>query len=395
MITILCMTQFNKGHRLLEAFKKLGCRTVLLGTAYVRRKDWDPALVDEKFFVHDFDDEQSLLNSVSYLAQDRRIDLVVPLEEFSLEAASKVRSHLGCPGVCEGVTRRARDKLAMRITAQKAGIPVPEFAPLINRREISDFMERVAPPWMIKPRMAGGACQIRKVHNPEGVWKVYEELGDRRSRHLIEAFVAGEVYHVDSVVYRGKVVAAVAAEYGTPPYAVWHGGGVFSSRTVPSGSARAKELLKLNEQVIRAVGIEQGVNHVEFLGRGKDLYFLEIGARVAGANLDRLTTAAKGVELFMESARLELEWLHPGTYSPPKAHQGEAGILICLSKDQEPSLAFCEGFEEVVWTLQKENHAGCTFASKDSKRVEAIMKAINENLLRDHLAVLPPTEKPG
>ena len=394
MKTVLCLTNFFKGHRLLESFKALGCRTLLVGTTRVRHDLWQSNQVDEKFFVHDFVDEPALLNAITYLARDREIDLVVPLEEYAVETASKVRAHLGLPGPNEGVTRRSRDKLTMRLLARAAGIPVPDFCPFINRAAVGRYLQDVPGPWMVKPRAEGGAVQIRKLNHPDEVWQVFEELGDRRSCHLIESFVPSQVYHVDSVVHGGKVLVACAGQYGTPPFDVWHGGGVFTSRTVPKRHKLYKALLAMNEKIISAVGIQQGVNHVEFLGRGDQVYFLEIGARVAGSNLDRLTTAATGLDLFMESARLELDWLDPGSYQLPKTFRKEAGIILCLSRDKDPDSAFCCDHPEVVWTLSKDHHAGCVVASPKSERIDELVDIIRGNLQRDHLAVLPGADIP-
>jgi biotin carboxylase len=394
MKTVLCLTNFFKGHRLLESFKELGCRTLLVGTTRVRHDPWPSSHVDERFFVHDFVDEAALLNAITYLARDREIDLVVPLEEYAVETAGKVRAHLGLPGPSEGITRRARDKLAMRLTARAAGIPVPAFSPFLNRNSLGRFLNSVPGPWMVKPRAEGGAIQIRKLQMAEEVWKLFDELGDRRSHHLIEAFVPGQVYHVDSVVHQGKVLMAVAGQYGTPPFDVWHGGGVFTSRTVPKKHRLRQALLDMNEQVITAVGVRQGVNHVEFLGLGDRVYFLEIGARVAGSNLDRLTTAATGIDLFLESARLEIDWIEGG-YKLPKTFRKEAGIVLCLSRDKDPCPSFCHDHPEVVWTLNHDHHAGCVVASPSSTRIDQLVAGIKDNLIRDHLAVLPGADTPG
>ncbi len=395
MRTVLCMASFFKGHRLLEAFKKHGCRTILVGTTRVRHDPWCHEHIDERFFVHDFIDTPSLLNAVSYLARDREIDLVVPLEEYSVETAGIVRAHLGCPGPSEGVTRRSRDKLAMRLTAEKAGLPIPAFEGFINRQKLTQFMKNVPPPWMVKPRMTGGAVQIRKLTTVEEVWKVYVTLGDRSSHHLIEAFLPSDVYHVDSIVYGGRVRLAVAGRYGTPPFDVWNGGGVFTSRTVPEKDPLHGHLLDLNQRVIDAIGIRQGVNHVEFLERDGKVYFLEIGARVAGSHLDRLTTAATGVDLFEESARLDLTLLENSSYRLPKAKKCEAGILLCLSRDKDPNQEFSQKHSEVRWTLAKDHHAGCVVASPSSDRIDSLLEEIRKDLERDHLAVMPASDSPA
>lgn len=395
MTTILCLTHFFKGQRLLETFKELGCKIILMGMAQVQDRPWPPELVDEKYFFEDFTDLPGLLNAITYLASDHKIDLVVPLEEYSIETASHVRAHLGLPGLDDGVTRRCRDKLSMRIVAKKAGIPVPEFSPFINRAAVADFLSKVTGPWMIKPRSEGGSVQIHKKHHAQEVWDLFEELGDRRANHLIEAFVPGQVYHVDSIIYKGKLLLVNVGQYGTPPFDVWHGGGVFSSRTVPPEHVLFDRLVDLNEKIIKAIGVKQGVNHVEFLGLGEQAYFLELGARVAGSNLDRLTTAATGIDLFKESARLELHWLEGlKPYKLPKTFRKEAGIILCLSHDEHPDPAFFHEIEEVVWTLHRDHHAGCVVASSSSARIDELVATIREDLAQNYLAIMPATDKP-
>lgn len=389
---VLGLASFFKGERLLAEYKRLGCHTVVLATADLRERPWSREVIDELFFVPDFNDQTVLLNVVAYLTRERNFELVVPLEEYVVDTAARVRSFLGCPGLDEGAARNARDKHSMRCRARDCSIPVPAFELFACGQRIARFLETVPPPWLVKPRAEGGAVQIHKLQHSDQVWELWARLGDMASRHLIEAYLPGEVYHVDSVIHRGQVVMALANQYGKPPFDIWHSGGVFFSRTVPAKTKLSSELLKLNAQVLEAMGITQGVNHVEFIGRQGQLYFLEVGARVAGANLDRLTTAATGVNLFHESARLELDLVR-NDYTPPKAAKNEAGILVCLTRDQCPDLSFAGDSPEVTWRLSDDHHAGLALASKSSARVDELLRRFGEQL-GHQLAVLPPADKP-
>lgn len=395
MITVLGITQFFKGEEMMTAFKELGCHTVVVATARLQDRPWPREVIDELFFLPDFDNEDTLLHGISYLQQDRSIDVIVPLDEYCVEVAARLRAHLGCPGLCEGVARKVRDKLTMRLLAKEHDIPVPEFGNFNNRQQLSQFLENTPPPWMLKPRAAGGSVQIRKLHDPAKVWELYERFGDERSHHLIEGFLPGEVYHVDSIVFDHKVELAVAGNYGRPPFLVWHGGGVFTSRTVPRGSKLHKNLLDANEAVIKAVGICRGVNHVEFLGLGEDVYFLEIGARVPGSHLDRLTTAATGVDLFKEAAKLELSWLPGHDYQAPAFKHREAGMVQCLARYQEPCLEFARDCKELDWSLAWDHHLALAFASKSSKTIDRHLEHFARRLHDDYLAVLPASTSPA
>ena len=75
-------------------------------------------------------------------------------------------------------------------------------------------MERVPGPWVIKPRSDVSAIGIRKVSEPEEVWRAIDEMNEREnlreraSYYVLARFIPGEVFHVDSVVNDGKVVFA-------------------------------------------------------------------------------------------------------------------------------------------------------------------------------------------
>ena len=130
--------------------------------------------------------------------------------------------------------------------------------------------------------------------------------GDERSYFLVEEYVPGDVCHVDSIVYENEVLAAVASQYGTPPFDVSHGGGVFTTRLLDARSDEARALVELNREVLAALGLVRGVSHTEFI-RARDgrLYFLETSARVGGAHIADLIEAGTGVNMWAEWAKIE------------------------------------------------------------------------------------------
>lgn len=395
MIQVLAVAHFCKGERLLSTFRDLGCQIVLLSRAKMQDQPWPRHLVEEVFFVRDFRDRRDVMNAVSYLNQDRRFHLVAPMDEYAVGTAAYLRAHLACPGLCEGTTRKVRDKLTMRCVADTHGIPVPRFSGFNNREEIASLLQSTEPPWMVKPRSAGGAVRIQKLLTTYDVWQAYDELGDRRSHHLIEEFVPSEVYHVDTIVTEGKIGLEVAGRYATPPFDVWHGGGVFGATTVPRKSKLCKELLALNARVLQAMGVRNGVNHAEYLYRDGKLYFLEIAARVPGSNLDLLTTAATGVDLYVESAKIQFASVTDKPYKLPKFHYQEAAIVQCLAHQQEPDLGEIARIPELCWKLQKDYHVGAAFSSPSAARIDDILAQVLDRFAHDHLAVLPASQSPA
>ena len=110
---------------------------------------------------------------------------------------------------------------------------------------------------------------IRKIDSPDEVWTRIEELGDEQSNFLMEEFVRGDVYHVDSIVTSGKAVFVAPSRYENPPLSIYQGGGVFQTTTVDPDSDEASGLAKANKRLLKAFGLTEGVAHAEFI-RGHD-----------------------------------------------------------------------------------------------------------------------------
>ncbi|HYW08095.1 MAG TPA: hypothetical protein VE913_14125 [Longimicrobium sp.] len=391
--TILCLSSFFKGEDFIRECKRLGCRVILITLEKLRDAEWPRDAIDEVFYMPDLYRRDDVVNGVSYLARAERIDRIIPLDEFDLEMASALREHLRVPGMGETTVRYYRDKLAMRMHAREAGILVPDFVPILNNHRIAEFLETVPPPWVLKPRLSASAIGIRMLDDPEQVWRIVEELGDRRSFHLLERFIRGNVYHVDSLAWDREILFAEAHGYVSPPFEVYHGGGLFCTRTLPRDSDEARALVEMDVRVLRALGMVRGALHTEFI-RGDDdgrFYFLETAARVGGANIVEMTEAATGISLWREWARLEVASARAETYSVPAARDDYAGLLVSLARQEWPDTS---GYDdpEIAWRLSKRHHAGLAFASPDPERVDELLGSYMRRFREDFYTSLPASE---
>ena len=325
-LTILCITSYEKGQEFLRTCKREGCRVLLLTVEKLRDANWPRESVDEFFYMPEDLPVQAIINTVSYLARWQPIDRIVALDEFDMENAAALREHLRIPGMGLTTVRYFRDKLAMRGRAKEAGINVPEFIHVLNHAALNDFMSRVKPPWLLKPRSQASGIGMKKIQAPADLWPLLDQLGDAQSNYLLEQFVPGDVFHVDSIVSERKVVFAEVHSYGSPPLNVSHEGGVFTTRTLSRTAAESKALQKMNRELIAALGLVRGVTHAEFLRAHEDgkFYFIEIAARVGGAYISDAIEASTGVNLWREWARIEVG---SGTapYVLPKRRRDYAG----------------------------------------------------------------------
>jgi biotin carboxylase len=394
-LTILCVSSYEKGQEFLRTCRGIGCRVLLLTVEKLRNADWPRESIDEMFFMPEELPVQDLINAVSFAARSQPIDRIVALDEFDMENVSALREHLRIPGMGLTTVRYFRDKLAMRARAKEAGIPVPEFVHVLNYDNLREFMARVPAPWLLKPRSQASGIGMRKIHAPAELWPWLEQLGDKQSTYLLEQFVPGSVFHVDSVASERDVVFAEAHAYGAPPLDTSHHGGVFTTRTLPRDSAGTKSLLELNRRVLEDLGFLRGVTHAEFLKAHSDgkLYFLEVAARVGGAYISDVIDAATGINLWREWARLEVG-AGKQPYQLPAIRHDYAGAIVSLARQEQPDTSAYND-PEVVYRITKYHHAGFVLRSPDEARIEALLASYSKRFQDDFFATQPVPEKPS
>jgi biotin carboxylase len=258
---------------------------------------------------------------------------------------------------------------------------------------VQEYLTVVAGPWVHKPRGEASAMGIHKINQPEELWQRLDALGDRQSFYLLEQFIPGDVYHVDSVVWDGEVVFAEANKYGMPPMSVYQGGGVFATSTLPHGSDEEQALQAINRDVIAAMELNRGATHAEFIRSHADgrYYFLEMAARVGGAGIDQMIQYASGVNLWAEWAQVECAQARCGDYITPRRKNDYAGLLVSLAHQEWPDTSTYND-PEIVWRLHKKNHVGLIVSSPSHERVQELLGSYAERIARDFTASAPPLE---
>ncbi|HZP23042.1 MAG TPA: ATP-grasp domain-containing protein [Terriglobales bacterium] len=398
-LTVLCLASYYKGIEFIRECHRQGCRTLLLTSHSLKDENWPRESIDEMFYMPDVQKEWKLedaLLGVSYMARKENIDRIVALDDFDVEKAATLREHLRVAGMGDTTARYFRDKLAMRAQARDAGLLVPEFIHVLNYDRLHEFIARVPPPWVLKPRSMAGSMGIKKLHSADEFWASVDQLGDQQSFYLLEQYVPGDIYHVDSIFYERELLFSIASRYGRPPMEVSQQGDIFTTATLPLGSKEAEPLVDLNRQVMKAFGMVRGVSHSEFI-RGREdgkLYFLETSARVGGAHIVDLIEAATGINLWTEWAKVEIAG-GKASYQPPVPQKDCAGLLVSLAKQETPDTSAYND-PEIVWRMTgKKHHVGLLVKSLDAKRVQQLLNSYVDRMRQDFLAWEPPLERPN
>jgi biotin carboxylase len=387
-LTFLCIATYRKGDEFLRECRSAGCRVLLLTDETLRDSDWPREAIDEVYYIRRTMPEADIRKGLAHVGRTERIERIVALDDFDVELGAMLREYLRLPGMGITTAKAFRDKLAMRTRARAAGIACPDFVHVLNHDAIRAWTSRVAPPWVLKPRAQAAAIGIRKLHSDDELWRAIDALGDAHADYLLEAFVPGDVYHVDSIVFDGQSVFSVVSRYATPPMTVAHDGGIFVTRTLPDADPAVAPLRESCARVLDSFGLRRGVSHTEFIRAADGTWqFLETSARVGGAYIVDVIEAATGVNLWREWARVEMVGAE-GTYTPPAARDGHAGIVLSLARQEEPDTSAYTA-PEIVHRIRKRHHVGLIVASPDPGRVAELLDEHVSRFYADFHATAP------
>lgn len=398
--TVYCLASYFKGNDFLRECKALGHRVYLLTRSKIVNREWAREALDGIIPVNDEGDISSFLHAAIETARMVKPTRIVALEEGDVITAGRLREYFCIPGLHSSRARLFRDKLAMRATGERQGIRQARFVNTLNYQEIGEFMARVPAPWVLKPRADASAIGIKKFEDSEQVWRAVDRLNsdaDLRQRadaYLLEEFIDGEVYHVDSLVSAGKVAVACANRYGAAPLKIAVGGGVSSSFTIDYKSDERKELLKANRKVLEAFGLQQGATHAEFIKSNADgeFYFLEVGARVGGAYTAEAFEAASGLNVWAEWAKIETA-PDNDPYVPKVKRKEFGGIVVSLARQKSPDTsAYTDS--EIMFRPEREYHAGLVLRSADQSRLRSLLDQYTTRFERDFMSFAPQPDRP-
>ncbi|MBU6343097.1 MAG: ATPase, partial [Bacteroidetes bacterium] len=128
-IAFLCIASYFKGNDFLRGMKSTGATVYLVTSKKHEHAEWAREALDDLFFVQEGPENEWIMDDVAsglaWLMRTHKIDRIVALDDFDVEKAAFLREYFRIPGMGVTTAHHFRDKLAMRIAAADAGIPVP------------------------------------------------------------------------------------------------------------------------------------------------------------------------------------------------------------------------------------------------------------------------------
>jgi biotin carboxylase len=275
----------------------------------------------------DLNDCESLLHAVAKLGG---VDGVVSMAEVGVRAAAKISASLGLSSISQEAAANATSKAAMRRLWQQIGKYSTDFEVAATVEDAERATKKLAGfPLIFKPdRSFGGSRGVTRVEKQEQVaaaFRAAQAGGLPNSEVVIERWIEGSEHSAEILIWQGKISVLCIGQKvkSLPPYRVDVSVQYPAQLTAPQETAVAD----MCHEAVTALGLTQGVAHVEFCYTEDGPVLFELGARCGGGHTPQIAHHVSGVNEFVEACRMACG-MAPRQFTPTARRGAEYRFLI-------------------------------------------------------------------
>ena len=294
----------------LKKAKEMGFETIVIDA----NPNLDKKGYADYFKCIEFNDYEGCLNYLKTM----NVDGVLNATEFAVIISAYVTEKLGLPGMKLETAKRVKNKYEVRKFLKEKGIQsIPQFFEISNISELDKIKDEIKFPVIIKPAEGLGSLFVYKINNYEELKEKCEEVikGSFNNKALIETYINGQEYGVESFVYNGKVhVLSIMEKLMTKngKYRVELG------HCAPADISHELEE-KIKDEVTKIINILElnygPVNMDLIVDESENSYIVDIGARMGGnainthiiPNYIGVDHVANTIKLAMNDDTIDLE----------------------------------------------------------------------------------------
>lgn len=231
-------------------------------------------------------DSGRVIAELQQALQGQQLDHIECLWEPGIMLAAELREHFGVDGMNMEHARLFRDKEAMKVALDKAGIRTPKHVAVDSVAGCWEAVEEIDFPVILKPIDGAGSADTYRVNSRAEMRDVLPRL-----RHVprisIEEFVDGEEYTFDTITINGEIAYYNIAWYRPRPLIArsneWISPQVIALQDVDHPDLA--DGVKMGFDVIKALQFGTGFTHMEWYRKSDgEVVFGEIGGRPPGAH---------------------------------------------------------------------------------------------------------------
>lgn len=251
-----------------------------------------------------FSDNGNIERRAIELHQMYHFHTIVAVNEYDIIRSSLLRKHLGIKGQLPESAEAFRNKIVMKEMLSKGGIDVSPFRVVNSNIDLLNYATEHPFPFVLKLVDGSAAEGVTVINNEHDLVKRLE-VGVKRG-NMVEAFIPGEIYHIDGLIDHGDILFSWPSLYINDCLAYKAG--------KPSGSYvldRNNPLWhRLNEMVSKAIHVlptpELTAFHAEIFHTPDDqLVFCEIASRVGGSKIGSMLYKAFEFDLLKTWIKLQ------------------------------------------------------------------------------------------
>jgi biotin carboxylase len=275
----------------------------------------------------DLSDCESLTRAVT---QHGGADGVVSMAEVGVRAAANISARLGLPSISEEAAANATSKAAMRRHWQGIGKYSADFEVVATLDEARVAVNRLGRfPLIFKPdRSFGGSRGVTRVERAVDVANAFHaaQAGGLADSHVvIERCVEGSEHSAEVLIWEGKTSVLCIGQKvkSLLPYRV----DVSVQYPAPLTAPQEATVADMCHRAVFALGLTQGVAHVEFGFTDEGPVLFELGARCGGGHTPQIAHHVSGVNEFVEACRMACG-IAPSQFAPVRRRGADYRFLV-------------------------------------------------------------------
>ncbi|MFB6951304.1 acetyl-CoA carboxylase biotin carboxylase subunit family protein [Streptomyces niveus] len=244
-------------------------------------------------------DEAALLTAGRALAARHTLHGVVTWSEWDLVNVARLAEHLGLRTNTPQVMRDCRNKAAQRSLFARHRVPSAKAMTAHTLLEAALAAETIGYPVVLKPAAYAASIGVSRVTRSEELPGAFDfaqagaELSRESAAVLVEEYLHGPEISVECATYRSTTtaVAVTRKTLGPAPY--------FEeiAHSVDANDPLLVQVGPVAAAAVRALGITDGIQHVEMRLTEAGPRLIEVNARLAGDLIGQLVHLATGVDL--------------------------------------------------------------------------------------------------
>ncbi|TDB52816.1 hypothetical protein C5467_15685 [Photorhabdus khanii subsp. guanajuatensis] len=336
MKTVAIVDPYSSGQYLAGEFYSRGFSSICIKSGvnipavYAASYNKDNFIKELPYTISNFD---KLVNKIN----EYGCQAVVPGAESGVLLANTLAHHLGLPCCDPNTLLCLRDKYLMQEGVAEAGLRSISQIKVSSFEELKPWLEHnLSSTMVIKPLSSAGTDSVKFCQTYAEIEQAISDivgkcdaLGNRNEYVLVQQFIKGKEYVVDSVslnkthyitntsLYKKQILPSGAIVYSEELF-------------IHPSEKEVKDVIEYAVNVMNALGIHFGAAHFEIMVDEHGPVLIEVGARLHGAK------APRNVQFFSNVSQLDLlvdaaidpERFHQRTQSPPVYYKHSKAVSL-------------------------------------------------------------------